>query len=346
LQRHLVHDVAVCGAGPAGAAVACELARRGARVVLFEATRYDGPRFGETLAPQANPLLRQLGVWDAFFAQQHLPSPGTISLWGSATPVENDFITTGYGEGWHVDRNRFDAMLAQRAADAGAEVRMSLRIERCRRDADGSWLLEIAGDVHGRARLLVDASGRNGMRLEADDGRDVYDRLVAIFRRYSYARRAPDLRTIVESAPNGWWYYAPLPGGDALAAFVCDAEHYREGLSLDDELLGDGIVAQRLAGGEPSSRHVVAVSSSRRRRLNGDGWAAAGDAAVSFDPLSGYGLTNALSSALALAEAVAGDSLAAYAAALERRFSAYLEQRAEFYALERRWRERPFWARR
>jgi len=120
LQRHLVHDVAVCGAGPAGAAVACELARRGARVVLFEATRYDGPRFGETLAPQANPLLRQLGVWDAFFAQQHLPSPGTIPLWGSATPVENDFITTGYGEGWHVDRNRFDAMLAQRAADAGS----------------------------------------------------------------------------------------------------------------------------------------------------------------------------------------------------------------------------------
>ncbi len=341
-----MHDVAVCGAGPAGAALACELARKGMRVALFEATHYDRPRFGETLAPQANPLLRQLGVWDAFLAQRHLPSPGTISRWGSDTPVESDFITTGYGEGWHVDRNRFDAMLAERAADSGAELHRSVRIERCRRDSDGSWLLENSNGVRGRARLLVDASGRNGIRLEAGDGRDVYDRLIAIFRRYSYSRRVPDLRTVVESAPNGWWYYAPLPGGDGLAAFLCDPEHYREGLSLDDELPGDGIVARRLAGGALTSQDVVAVSSSRRRRLIGSGWSAVGDAAISFDPLSGYGLTNALSSAIALADAVAGDSMAAYSAALERRFSAYLEQRAEFYALEPRWRERPFWARR
>ena len=136
------------------------------------------------------------------------------------------------------------------------------------------------------------------------------------------------------------------PGGDGLAAFLCDPEHYREGLSLDDELPGDGIVARRLAGGALTSQDVVAVSSSRRRRLIGSGWSAVGDAAISFDPLSGYGLTNALSSAIALADAVAGDSMAAYSAALERRFSAYLEQRAEFYALEPRWRERPFWARR
>ena len=104
------------GGGPAGAATALELARRGRDVVLLEATRFDGPRVGETLPPEANPLLRRLGVWDAFLASRPLASPGTVSAWGSPRPAETDFVANPHGNGWHVDRNRFDRMLCAAAA--------------------------------------------------------------------------------------------------------------------------------------------------------------------------------------------------------------------------------------
>ncbi len=127
------YDVAVLGGGPAGAATALELARRGRSVVLLEATRFDGPRVGETLPPEANPLLRRLGVWDAFLASGPLESPGIVSVWGSPRPSETDFIANRHGPGWHVDRNAFDALLCAAAADAGADVRTGTRALRCTR---------------------------------------------------------------------------------------------------------------------------------------------------------------------------------------------------------------------
>ena len=66
-------DAAIVGGGPAGATVALCLARRGWKVCLFETTAFDTERYGETLPPEINPLLRELGVFDEFRA---LAAPG------------------------------------------------------------------------------------------------------------------------------------------------------------------------------------------------------------------------------------------------------------------------------
>src|SRR5579864_2672510 len=84
-------DVAVAGGGPAGAVTALCLARRGIRVALFEATGFDTGRFGETLPPEINPLLRSLDLWEAFSALDSLEAPGILSSWGSASPAFQDF---------------------------------------------------------------------------------------------------------------------------------------------------------------------------------------------------------------------------------------------------------------
>ncbi len=343
-----VYDVAIAGGGPAGAALALELGKRGANVVLFEATNFDLPRFGETLAPEANPLLRRLGVWESFLAHGPLPSPGTISFWGRPVAVERDFVSNRYGNGWHLDRNAFDAMLCRCASHAGAQVRTAMRIARPRRAGDGVWQLAGENDTgFAQARFLVDASGRNGLRLTPDDGRRVDDRLIAIFVSLSPSRGASDLRTVVESTPDGWWYYAPLPSGDCVAVFFCDPELYRdERFSLDPHLAAAPQISARMCLSATRERHVVAVSSSRRTSFVGAGWAAAGDAAISYDPLSGYGLTGALTSAIALAAALEREDFDEYAAAMERRFLAYAEQRAAYYAMEERWSDNPFWRRR
>ena len=79
-------DAAVVGGGPAGATVALCLARRGWKVCLFETTAFDGERYGETLPPEINPLLRELGVFDEFRALAPLESPGMVSVWGGPPP--------------------------------------------------------------------------------------------------------------------------------------------------------------------------------------------------------------------------------------------------------------------
>ncbi len=341
-------DIVVLGGGPAGAATALELARRGRDVVLLEATRFDGPRVGETLPPEANPLLRRLGVWDAFLATQPLPSPGTISAWGSPHPAETDFITNPHGNGWHVDRNSFDRVLCDAAARAGADVRPGTAARRCTRKPDRTWTVTTtaSGTAPVTARFVVDATGRNGLRLDPNDGRDVDDALIAIFVRFAHddVPQSRDLRTLVESTQDGWWYAAPLPSGETVAVFTVEPDFYvTQGVLLGEQLERAPLTCARIGQARLVASRTAHVSSSLRRSAAGPGWAAAGDAAASYDPLSGFGIVKGLQDALALADALESNAWDDYTAAHHRRFTAYARQRRAYYALERRWPNQPFW---
>src|SRR6187549_1177938 len=102
-------QVAVVGGGPAGAATALALRRRGvADVLLVEAGDYRGVRFGESVPPDLRLPLDALGLWTSFVAQGHEPCLGSCSVWGSAQPGYNDFLFNPHGHGWHLDRARFD----------------------------------------------------------------------------------------------------------------------------------------------------------------------------------------------------------------------------------------------
>ncbi|MCX5739879.1 MAG: tryptophan 7-halogenase [Proteobacteria bacterium] len=50
------------GAGPAGSALACHLARRGIEVTLFDGGMRPSILVGESLVPAVIPFLRELGV--------------------------------------------------------------------------------------------------------------------------------------------------------------------------------------------------------------------------------------------------------------------------------------------
>jgi flavin-dependent dehydrogenase len=345
--------VVVIGGGPAGAAVARRLALRDRDVALLEATAFDGPRFGETLPPEANPLLRELGLWDAFLASGPLESPGIVSAWGSSVPSETEFLRNPHGSGWHVDRNIFDRMLCDAAARAGARVSTATRVTRCARDAGGAWRVETSAGATLAARFVVDASGRNGFRLGPSDARVVDDVLAGVFVRVAHDAPPADRRTLVESAPDGWWYCAPLPCGETVAVFLTDPEIYaNDGIALAEQLAAAPLTRARIGTSRIVETHVVNVSSSCRAAAAGDGWAAAGDAAAAYDPISGYGITKALADADGLAAAIEraldGDAapLESFARRVRVSFDAYAAQRRAYYASETRWTERPFWRKR
>jgi 2-polyprenyl-6-methoxyphenol hydroxylase-like FAD-dependent oxidoreductase len=124
-------DVAILGGGPAGMATALSLLKNDPtiQVVIVERSGYDQLRIGETLPPNARSLLEQLDVWPAFAQAGHLPAYGTSAAWGSSTLHANESFFSVHGNGWHLDRCAFDALLAQIARQRGALVYLRTFIE-------------------------------------------------------------------------------------------------------------------------------------------------------------------------------------------------------------------------
>ena len=101
-----------------------------------------------------------------------------------------------------------------------------------------------------------------------------------------------------------------------------------------------------------SEPEITAANSARLDHMTGDGWIAAGDAAISFDPLSSQGIFNALYSGLkagrALESHLSGkpSALELYDRHLTSIYDAYFQNCTMFYRYERRWPASTFWKRR
>ena len=81
------YDVAVVGAGPAGAALASVLAPR-YRVVLLDRLAEPLARIGESLIPAARRLLRDMGLLTAFEAQGYPAAIGGPKRFGLAVDAK------------------------------------------------------------------------------------------------------------------------------------------------------------------------------------------------------------------------------------------------------------------
>src|SRR5262249_28835054 len=98
-----------------------------------------------------------------------------------------------------------------------------------------------------------------------------------------------------------------------------------------------------------SAPAILPAASSRLARAGGDGWLAAGDALMTFDPISSQGgLTAAYTGLRAAGRGLGsprmpGGVVERHQLTADRVYEAYLSERRECYAREQRWRERPFW---
>jgi flavin-dependent dehydrogenase len=347
-------DVVIVGAGPAGAATATALVRRGLSVTVLERRREPASRIGETVPEDIRPPLERLGAWPDFCAQGHLPSSGTASAWGTAD------LLLSRGGGWHLDRGRFDALLMHIAQRAGAELRMGASVRAIGGDGDDWIVRAVDGQqrpVDVRAGFLVDATGRAAavaQRLGA--ARLRHDRFVCAHAQVEPGGEAIGARSLVETVSDGWWYATPLPGGRALAGVFTDpVVCRRRGYGTPErwhEALRSTLYVYRALGSPPRPRRVRLAASTPHclDRPAGVDWLAVGDAAASYDPLASAGLTLAVRAGEEAATAIVarrdGDrhALAHHARAVQERFTTYLLQRRELYARERRWPRSPFWA--
>jgi flavin-dependent dehydrogenase len=355
-------DVLILGGGPAGAVAALNLAPT-RRVVLVERRGQSLPRIGEALPPAARRLLTDMGLFDDFTAQGHAPCYGNRSIWGQLNPAETDFLRDPDGHGWHLDRSRFDEWLRHTAVGRGAVLSMSTRLLAIER-GDENWHVRIAtpqGEQGVAAAFVIDAGGRAApLARRIGAGRRVSDRLVCGWAHGSaiLIGRGAGL-TAVEAVEDGWWYTAPVPDGRRVLAFLTDADLPAARIAHDSARLIECVDAAReiraiLAESEfvPIGGGFTAAHSSALEPCGGADWLAAGDASMSFDPLSSQGLLHACFTGLAAAEAadawIAGDDDAVprYLQLMNSIQQSYRRRFDRCYASETRWPSAPFWQRR
>lgn len=348
-------DVAIIGAGAAGAAAACTLAPF-VSAALIDRVAVPAWRIGETLPGAARRVLTAIGAFERFAAAGHGIAPLKVSRWGSDDPAELDAMRDPDGMGWRIDRARFEADLRADAKARGAAF-VAACVGGIHRFEDG-WHVTLDDGMSVFARRLIDASGRRtSLMRKHGQRRMVMDRLACAYQRVPQPQ-ASDTTTYTEACAEGWWYTAMLPDGDRIVAFHGDSG----GAAMRDVLTTGPLMAARslpelkdvIGQVDPSQAtpSMLCAANSVARSAAGEGWLAAGDSAIALDPLSSQGLFNALTTGLEAGEATLalldGDAAATgrYATRMGRIWQAYCRHHALYYGMERRWRSAPFWARR
>jgi len=359
LQPLIEVDVLIAGAGPAGCAAAISLAQfaPSLRVCLVDGADADTPLIGETVPPLIEPLLGHLALWDRFVADRHLASYRTVSAWGTRGLVSNEFLFQARQTGWRLDRARFDATLREAASSRVAHhVRGEVAGLAA---AGGGWQATLRDGAPITARFAIDATGRNAALSRALGLRPLaLDRLVARF--VVFADVADDGEGLmIEAVADGWWYTAAIPGGRRVVAYMSDSDLTRTlgrgGLAAWMAALERTTHVRRaVAGGRPLGPPQLQPANSRNVPCDASlPMICVGDAASCFDPISGQGIAKALRSGVFASYAVAdwlacadAAGLVRYRAFTAREFAEYRTTLGEFYALEPRWADRPFWQRR
>jgi len=347
----------VLGAGVAGASCALALARHGLPALVVETNTLASWRIGETLGAGARPVLQSLDVWDEYADGGHLPCHGNASAWGASTLAEREFIFNPHGHAWQLDRVVLERMLILAAEKAGAIIRRGQAVEDGER-VGNEWRVRIGSAIIA-AKWLIDATGHRAfLARKVGVKRVILDQLVAIYCvATSLSGTDKDSRTFIESCPDGWWYSALMPGGRRTVSFQTDADmlpgqawrtkewfatRLRQTKHISKLMVGHGYEFNQVP-------QITSAHSGRLKQFLGEGWLAIGDAAMSFDPLSGQGILKAMQSGLKAAEFVVANSIANLVFFEEWSENGWLQfshGRSRYYGLEQRWGDSLFWARR
>ena len=333
------YDVLVLGGGPAGATAAISLAREGRRVLVLERTRFPRFHIGESFLPRNLALIRELGLEPELRKIPQVEKRGAEFLLGHGQDEASlfwfsDYFTRGETVAFNIERAPFDAMLLEKAREAGAEVREGCSIKKLLRLEDGHVEAETdAGLV--TARYLIDATGQStflgkhlGLRQVLPQHRKVawFDHFEGVAR-----REGPEGGfVVIVMGDEGWFWLIPLDETRTSVGVVMDAEQAKRVGLPPDRMLAWAIercpaVRERMAGATSLGKtQAVADFSYRCSPYAGPGYFLVGDAAVFVDPIFSTGVCMGMMSAVEAARGISALLAGASPEKVRRRYIRYV----------------------
>jgi len=323
-------DIAIVGAGPAGAWAAYSLARRGARVTIFDPSHprekaCGGGVTGRALALVADALaetsLPASTIRRARFLETERGRSAVVPL---STLCETDLVVAS--------RATFDAALLESARQAGATL-ITARVTDVTLEPGGARIHTKDGAY--RTRFLVGADGTNSLvrrRLARGFGRDDLSIATGYF---AHGVTSDEILIELISDPPGYIWSFPRP--THLAVGICAQADSGATAAALRERAAAWIRATGIADGarlEPYSWPIpsLSVQSLRRVELAGPSWCVAGDAAGLVDPITREGIYFALLSGQWAAEAAIDGDASQYASRIRSEIMPELAHAAQLKA--------------
>jgi flavin-dependent dehydrogenase len=321
-------DVAIVGAGPAGARAAYVLATRGARVTIFDASHPREKPCGGGVTGRALALIgdaidvrafaqtvirsvrlraggasaRQVRVdADRASARQVRVGAGGASARqvdaDAAVPLDDDALVVA-------DRATFDAVLLVAAERAGAVLNRS-RVTDVRVDREGISI----ETQHGRHRaaFLIGADGANSLvrrRVATPFRRDQLSIATGFF---AHGITSDEIVVELTTAPSGYIWSFPRP--THLAIGMCAQAETKVTAAALRATVAEWIASTAIAPAARLEAYSWPIPSLSARDFDtlapaGPRWALVGDAAGLVDPITREGIFFALASGQWIADAL------------------------------------------
>lgn len=314
-------DVAVVGAGPSGAFAAYLLARRGARVTLFDPSHprekpCGGGVTGRALAlvsaalgaaPLSASTLPGVPIASARF-EDAADRSASVTLHARGFTPDSSLIV--------VSRAAFDRALLDGAIAAGAMFRPT-RVTAVETSTHGATVHTADGVWQGD--FVLGADGANSF-VRRRLGRAFERRQLSITTGF-YARDVSSEEIVIRFVPEPQGYIWSFPRANHLAIGICaQADEAQPGPLR--EIVANWIKRSGIAGDarlEPYSWPIPSLAEADfdRDQPAGDRWMLLGDAAGLVDPITREGIFFALRSAEMAVESLTGsDPARAYRARL------------------------------
>ncbi|MBI5237672.1 MAG: geranylgeranyl reductase family protein [Deltaproteobacteria bacterium] len=296
-----VFDVIVVGLGPAGSSAAYTLARAGHEVLVVDKDRF--PRYKSCGGCMSVKVPAMLGFSVAEAVEDI--ALGAVFTYKSARPIE---ILSERPVGHNVMRDKFDALLAAKAKEAGAIVIEGKKATALCEEEDGVTLSCADGALY-KARFLIGADGASGFIGRRYFGLEPKECAVSITAEVPYAAGASlkdySGRLFIDfgGVPSGYGWIFPKEkclsvgiAGDAVKTNGRIKDYFRAFVESHGVL--NGLMIGKTAGWTVPSYYDAASVLVKSRTL------IAGDSGHLVDPFLGEGIYYAIKTGVKAAEAV------------------------------------------